>query len=211
MTSAEPKRRGRPRAYDPARALGLARDVFWRNGYAGTSLDDLASGMNMNRPSIYAAFGDKRALYRQAVTDYAETSRAVVAEALQRPVPLREALRAVYRGARDFYLADGSRGCFLIGTAVTEALGDRDIRDVVDATFGAFTVTFTERFERAAQEGELAEHPPEVLAQIATAALNNLAVRVRTGASADDLDALIDATVEVICANPVTETTPARQ
>ncbi|MHC9297497.1 TetR/AcrR family transcriptional regulator [Mycobacterium sp. LTG2003] len=202
MTSTQPKRRGRPRAYDPARALGLARDVFWRNGYAGTSLDDLASGMNMNRPSIYAAFGDKRALYRQAVTDYAETSRAVVAEALRRPTPLRQALREVYRGARDFYLADDSRGCFLIGTAVTEAMGDKDICAIVEVTFDAFTVAFTERFERAAHQGELADHPPEMLAQIATAALNNLAVRVRTGASADELDALIDATVEVICASP---------
>lgn len=156
----------------------------------------------MNRPSIYAAFGDKRALYRRAVSDYSENSRAVLTEALQRPIPLRQALAEVYRGARDFYLADDSRGCFLIGTAVTEAMGDKDIRDVVEATFGAFTAAFRERFERAAQQGELAAHSPEVLAQVATAALNNLAVRVRTGAAPEELEAMIDATVEVICAGP---------
>lgn len=156
----------------------------------------------MNRPSIYAAFGDKRALYRRTVTDYAETSRIAMAEALQRPTSLRQALREVYGGARDFYLADDSRGCFLIGTAVTEAMGDKGIREIAEATFGAFTAAFTERFERAAQQGELASHPPETLAQIATAALNNLAVRARTGASPTELDALIDAAVEVICVSP---------
>ena len=93
------RRRGRPRAYDPAVAMRQARDTFWRGGYAATSLEDLSAGMGMNRPSIYAAFGDKRALYLQAVTEYAETSRAWLATALARPRPLPDGLRAVYRYA----------------------------------------------------------------------------------------------------------------
>jgi AcrR family transcriptional regulator len=55
--------RGRPRAYDPDVALAQAMDTFWHAGYAGTSLDDLSAATGMNRPSLYAAFGDKRALY----------------------------------------------------------------------------------------------------------------------------------------------------
>ena len=177
-----------------------ARDVFLRNGYAATSLDDLASGMGMNRPSIDAAFGDKRELYLRAAAEYAEAARTALAHALAAPESLRGVLYSTYRGARDFYLADAARGCFLIGTAVTEANRDPDVRAIVDSTFDAFTASFAERFERAAADGELADHPPRMLAQIATAALNNLAVRVRAGASAELLDALIDATVAVICA-----------
>jgi TetR/AcrR family transcriptional regulator, copper-responsive repressor len=201
MTSVVRKKRGRPRAYDPDVALARARDRFWRGGFAATSLDDLAAGMAMNRPSIYAAFGDKRALYRGTVNEYAETSRAWLASALARPRPLRDGLRAVYRYARDYYLAGdaGPRGCFLIGTAVTEATGDAEVRAVVEATMAAFTETFAERFERAEREGELAPHAPDALAAIATAALNTLAVRARTGAPPETLDALIDATVDVIC------------
>ncbi len=171
--------------------------MFWRAGYSGTSLEDLAAGMGMNRPSIYAAFGDKRALYLRAVADYAEASRSFLVAALDAPGPLREVLRAALQGARDFYLDDGGRGCFLIGTAVTEAGGDPEIRAIAESTFAAFTQTFTARFERAAREGELA-HAPEALAQIAVAALNNLAVRARTGADRPTLDALIDATVNVV-------------
>ena len=59
-TERPPKRRGRPRAYDPQVALARAAAVFWKAGYAGTSLDDLVAATGMNRPSLYAAFGDKR-------------------------------------------------------------------------------------------------------------------------------------------------------
>jgi AcrR family transcriptional regulator len=198
------RRRGRPRAYDPAIAIRQARDTFWRGGYAGTSLEDLSAAMGMNRPSIYAAFGDKRALYLRAASEYADTSRMWLATALARPRSLPDGLRAVYRYARDFYLAGGAapRGCFLLGTAVTEAHRDAEVRAVVEATMSAFTATFAERFERAEREGELSPHPSDTLAQIATATLNTLAVRARTGASVADLDALIDATVGVICARP---------
>lgn len=155
----------------------------------------------MNRPSIYAAFGDKRALYLRAMTEYADTSRAWLAGALARPRPLRDGLRAVYRYARDYYLAgdDGPRGCFLLGTAVTEAHRDPQVRALVESTLCAFTETFTGRFEQAARDGELAPVGPNALAHIATAALNSLAVRARTGAEPAALDALIDATVDVIC------------
>ncbi|BBY42700.1 hypothetical protein A5765_22400 [Mycolicibacterium celeriflavum] len=201
MTRATARRRGRPRAYDPEVALRRARETFWRAGYAGTSLDDLAAAMGMNRPSIYAAFGDKRALYRRAAADYAETSRAWLSAALARPLPLREALGAVYRYARDFYLSGdaGPRGCFLIGTALTEATGDAHARTTVEETMAAFTDTFAERFERAGRDGELSPHAPDALAQIATATLNALSVRARSGAGRPELDALIDAAIAVIC------------
>ena len=181
-----------------------ARDTFWRGGYAATSLDDLSAAMGMNRPSIYAAFGDKRSLYLRAVTAYADMSRSWLATALARPRPLRDGLHAVFRYARDFYLAgdDGPRGCFLLGTAITEANRDPDVRVIVEDTMASFTATFAERFERAGREGELSPHPPYALAHIATAALNTLAVRARTGAPTAVLDALIDTTVDVVCARP---------
>ena len=201
MASAPTKTRGRPRAYDPDVALRQARDAFWRAGYAATSLDDLARGMGMKRPSIYAAFGDKRALYLRAITEYSNASRAWLAGALAEPGSLRDGLRAVYRDARDYYLVgdDEPRGCLLLGTAVTEARRDPQVRDIVESTMTAFTETFAERFEQAARDGELGAAAPDALGHIATATLNTLAVRARAGASVADLDMLIDATVGVIC------------
>lgn len=155
----------------------------------------------MNRPSIYAGFGDKRGLYRAAAADYAASSGAWLEAALTREGSLRDGLNAVYRYARDFYLAgeDAPRGCFLIGTAVTESRSDGDVRQIVETTMCAFTEAFTKRFERAEREGELAPHAPDALAQIATATLNTLAMRARTGAQPEVLDGLIEAAVDVIC------------
>src|SRR5437762_9717268 len=120
-----PKRRGRPRAYEPEVALGKALDLFRKGGFAATSLDDLSAATGMNRPSLYGAFGDKRALYLKTLEGYRALGRAAIAEALGGEDSLREALGRVYRSALAIYLAgeSGPRGCFLIGTAATEAVG----------------------------------------------------------------------------------------
>ena len=66
----ESKRRGRPRSYDPEQALQQIMEAFWKTGYSGTSLDDLSAATGLNRPSLYAAFGDKRAIYLKALAHY---------------------------------------------------------------------------------------------------------------------------------------------
>src|SRR5690349_19624427 len=103
MVQNNPKRRGRPRAYDPDTALDRARDLFWDAGFAATSLDALAAATGMNRPSLYLAFGDKRALYRQILDRYRGFARDALAEALSPERPLREAIGAVYRRAIGLY------------------------------------------------------------------------------------------------------------
>src|ERR1041384_1088527 len=91
--------RGRPRAYEPDQALARAMDAFWEGGYAGTSLDTLADKMGMNRPSLYAAFGDKEQLYLKALERYGEGSRAFVKGAFEADQPLAKALMQVYTAA----------------------------------------------------------------------------------------------------------------
>ncbi len=122
MTDA-PRKRGRPRAYDPDQALERARSVFWDAGYASSSLDELGAAMSMNRPSLYGAFGDKEALYLRTLEGYRQESLALLRTKLDPARPLRECLRAVYAAALDIYLGgDAPRGCFLIGTATVEAV-----------------------------------------------------------------------------------------
>src|SRR5580698_10081705 len=95
----EPARRGRPRAYDTKTALKQATDTFWRTGYSGTSLDSIAAATGMNPPSLYAAFGNKRALYLEALTHYWELSLAATREALAEDHPLGESLMLAYDAA----------------------------------------------------------------------------------------------------------------
>ena len=77
--------RGRPRSFDVERALDQALKVFWSKGYEGASLPDLTEAMGINRPSLYAAFGNKESLFRRVMDRYADRGRALVAECESEP------------------------------------------------------------------------------------------------------------------------------
>ena len=202
MVQKEAAKRGRPRSYDPDTALAQAMAVFWRAGYAGTSLDDITAGTGLNRPSLYGAFGDKHALYLQTLERYWQAGRTALAEALSREMPLREALRRVYQGALALYLPsdDGARGCFLIGTALTEAAMDQDVRTLLRDALHDFDKTFEERIRYAREQGELPrDADPAGLARMASATLHTLAIRSRMGESRKLLEATIEAGLDLIC------------
>ena len=199
---AEPKRRGRPRAYDPRAALLRATDAFWRTGYAGTSLDEISAVTGMNRPSLYAAFGDKRALYLEALAHYWELSFAAMREPLAEDLALDEALMRVYDGALSIYFSgDGRpRGCFVVGTAVTEAVEDSEIRQSLAAGLQTFDADFEARFRTAREKGELKDDAdPAALAVLATATMHTIAIRARAGAPRAELRELARKAVKVIC------------
>src|SRR5579872_3207131 len=103
-----PKRRGRPRAYQPEVALGKALDLFRKDGFAATSLDELSEATGMNRPSLYAAFGDKRELYIKSYARYRADARAAMVEIFRGEVPIRKRLERIYAAALDIYVADVS-------------------------------------------------------------------------------------------------------
>src|SRR5712692_6306635 len=89
---------GRPRGFDAELALERALRLFWEKGYEGTSLSDLTKAMDINRPSLYAAFGDKEALFRKALDRYAEGPAAYTQEALKEPTT-RAVVERLLRGA----------------------------------------------------------------------------------------------------------------
>ena len=203
------ERRGRPRAYDPDTALDQALGVFWTQGFAATSLDDLSAATHMNRPSLYGAFGDKQALYRTLLDRYRADARAAMAEALDPKLSLREGLLRVYATALALYLAGqkDARGCFMIGTAVTEAVENRAVRTELAAGLREIDDAFEARLRLAQQTGELPPTAnPAALAKLASAALYFLAIRSRTGEPHATLDEAATAAVDLICGPPANRT-----
>jgi len=199
----EPKRRGRPPAYDRDAALQQATDAFWRAGFSGTSLDELAAATGMNRPSLYAAFGDKRALYLHALDRYWRQAYAAMDAALEPNAPLCEALMRVYRMALSLYFPVNGRprGCFAIGTATTEAMQDPSVRRAFADGLRALDRRFEARIRAARDGGELAsDADPGALALFASATLHTLAVRARSGTPRAELERLARRAVSLICA-----------
>src|SRR5438132_13376534 len=87
-----PKRRGRPRAYEPDVALGKARDLFRKDGFAATSLDDLSAATGMNRPSLYGAFADKGERFIKSYRRYRRDARSALGEVFRDELPIRRRL-----------------------------------------------------------------------------------------------------------------------
>jgi AcrR family transcriptional regulator len=202
MVQKSKAKRGRPRAYDPDTALAQAMGAFWDAGYAATSLDDLSAATGMNRPSLYGAFGDKHALYLQALARYRAAARAAMKEALDPKHSLREGIRGVYSAALAIYLSGehGPRGCFMIGTATTESVLDREARSQLAAGLHEIDDAFAARIRLAQEMGELkSAADPALLAKLASAVLHTLALRARMGEPRAALAAIADAGVDLVC------------
>jgi TetR/AcrR family transcriptional regulator, copper-responsive repressor len=197
-----PKRRGRPRAYQPDVALGRALDLFRKDGFAATSLDDLSAATGMNRPSLYGAFGDKRELYIKAYQRYRADAAAAMIDIFRDELPIRKRLQRIFAVALDIYLSGdgGPRGCFTAMTAASEAVADPDIRAMVLEGFCELDKAFAACFRLAKQKRELpASADPQVLAQLASATIHTIAIRGRARVPRKELEAIVKGAIDVMC------------
>jgi AcrR family transcriptional regulator len=195
-----PRRRGRPRAYEPDVALGKALDLFRTQGFAATSLDDLSEATGMNRPSLYGAFGDKRELYIKSYQRYREDARAAMVEIFRQEMPVRQRLERIFASALNIYLSgETPRGCFTVVTAASEAVGDPEIRAMVVDGLTELDKAFASCFRRAREKGELPENAyPAVLAQLASATVHTIAIRARARVPRKDLEAIVKGAIDVM-------------
>ncbi|MDB5710452.1 MAG: hypothetical protein JWL96_2522 [Sphingomonas bacterium] len=178
--------RGRPRGFDPEEALKAASERFRTFGYAATSLDDLAAATGLARPSLYAAFGDKKALYLAAL---ARTHRRLEAtfDALEAAaLPRAALLKTIFASTIDLYLTGeiGPAGCIAVSTASAEAVADPEIR----AALHGFLAMEDSRMARILAASGVAR--PEAAARILMSVTHSLAVRTRAGTPRADLEAI---------------------
>jgi TetR/AcrR family transcriptional regulator, copper-responsive repressor len=195
------KRRGRPRAYQPDVALGKALDLFRKDGFAGTSLDDLSAATGMNRPSLYGAFGDKRELYIKSYQRYRDDARAAMVDIFRDELPIRQRLERIYGLALGIYLSGeaGPRGCFTVMTAASEAVFDPEIRSLVLEGFTEFDKAFAGCFRRAKEKGELTTSvDATVLAHLASATIHTIAIRARAQVPRKELEAIVKGAIDVM-------------
>jgi AcrR family transcriptional regulator len=177
--------RGRPPEFDEETALGRATEVFWSRGLAATSLSDLAVAMDMNRPSIANAFGDKEALYRETLARFIDQLKAEVSAVLFEEHSLDRALMAFYRGALDVYFSSKpAPGCFVMCTAPVEAIEHPQVRADLKRLIGELDGALARRFEQAKQDGQFStKRDSAAAAKMTQAVLHSLAIRARSGAS----------------------------
>ena len=146
--------RGRPRTFDETVALENATQVFWSKGYDGVTIDDLVEGMGVGRPSLYAIFGDKRAIFLRALKVYAEAKGERAAKALLTPQNLRDSIAAFLRFAVESATEKGSaRGCLMI--CVAPLVADAEVRRFLQHAAAGGAALVEARLRDAMTTGEL--------------------------------------------------------
>lgn len=191
----KPKARtpGRPRTFNVDRALDRALEVFWRRGYEGASLSDLTRAMRINRPSLYAAFGDKAELFRRVLDRYAEGPAAYVRDALNEPTARAVIQKLLNCTADSLSDAHNPKGCLLVQGAL--ACGDDASCAKRELTLRreAGEEALRERLKRAKAEGDLhADSDPVALARYVASVCQGIAVQAAGGASRAELRKIAD-------------------
>ena len=173
---------GRHREFCVEKALDAALCVFWRKGYEGTSYADLTEATGVERPALYAAFGNKEALFRRALARYDERYLSYIPEALQLPTA-RQVAAHFLRGAVEITTRYPDRtGCFGVNGVLAGSDGAEPIRQALIEYRAAGEAALRERFERAKAEGDLPETADcATLAAYLMAVAHGLAVQAKAG------------------------------
>ncbi|MBB5209297.1 TetR/AcrR family transcriptional regulator [Chiayiivirga flava] len=183
-----PATRGRPRNVAPDAALDAALQVFWKHGFEGTSLPDLTAATGMQRPSLYATFGNKESLYLRVLDHYVDRHMAFTRNALLLPTA-HDVIAALLDGYARLVTTPGCpRGCFAVNGALACSDGASGVQEELVKRRRARLATLTKRFERAAAAGELQRGTaPAELARSIMALGQGMAVQAAAGASRAEL------------------------
>jgi AcrR family transcriptional regulator len=179
---------GRRRQFDVDEALDRALAVFWARGYEGATLPELTRAMGINRPSLYAAFGNKEQLFRKALDRYQTGPQAFLGEALAQPTA-RAVGEALFAGFVRMHRGPGqARGCLIVCGALTCGEEAEPVRRELARLRQAAVTALRQRFERAVRDGDLPEGTDcATLARYVATVLNGLAVQAASGATEKEL------------------------
>lgn len=185
--------RGRPREFDPDEALAAALRVFWSRGYEGASLAELTDAMGITKPSLYACFGNKEALFKKALDLYERDKLAYMSKALEAPTARGVAERLLSGALATHCGKSDPHGCLgVISTVACSTEADSIRADVIKRRASSEAAVI-KRFEQAREEGDLPDAVcPTKLAGCLTTVLQGLSVKAQSGAEPEELQGSVD-------------------
>ncbi|MGH0795263.1 hypothetical protein S3E15_00053 [Bacillus mycoides] len=172
----------RLREFDKEKALDAAMQLFWEKGYAATSLSNLTAKMEIQRPSLYAAFGDKEGLFEAALRRYTNIHAASIRTKLQKERSVKEAIRTFFENmVEEEYKKESNKGCFCINTMVEIAPHNEKFEVLTREHQMYLSVIFQELIAKGIQSGELqSDVNAKALAQTLVTSLIGLTVLMKS-------------------------------
>jgi AcrR family transcriptional regulator len=188
MTTELKKLRGRPRIFDMDEALDKALLIFWKRGYEGASLAELTETLGINKPSLYAAFGNKEELFKKALTRYAAGSVTFIKEALNEASAYQVAQSFLLKAAE--FLTDTShpQGCMIVQGALSTGESAELAREVLIKYRVSYENLLAARFVQAQIDGDLSQDAnPKELAKYLATLHQGMSVQATSGANRQEL------------------------
>lgn len=186
--------RGRPRSFDRAAALRRAMEVFWAKGYDGTSLADLTAAMGINPPSIYAAFGSKEGLFREAVELYSASEGDNIWTGMTDAPTARAAIESMLRASAESFSRPGKpRGCLIVLGALNADASNEAVCSALREQRAGNVRQLRQRLERGVADGELPNTiDTRAIATFYASVQHGMSILARDGASRKSLLAVAD-------------------
>ena len=189
----------RPRKFERSEALDKAMLVFWQKGYEATVLDDLTHAMGINRPSLYNAFGDKHALYMEALARYREFYSGKMLTALSGAPSVKVGFRRIF----DSFIVEATErccpGCMIVNSTIEACAVSESVAEFVSETDAASVQAFTAALQAAQQRGDLsANKDPQALAVYLYSAVQGFQVRAKAGDDRQTLETIAALALSVL-------------
>lgn len=188
MTTEVKKSRGRPRVFDIDEALEKALKIFWARGYEGASMAELTETLGINKPSLYAAFGNKEELFHKALLRYASGPVAFVNDAMNEPTAREVAESFLVKAAEFLTDSEHPKGCMIVQGALSSSESAELIRNVLIKFRGSYENLLAERFAKAKIDGDLSSDAnPKDLAKYLATLHQGMSVQATSGATKGEL------------------------
>ena len=198
-TATQSHSKGRPRSFNAEKALGHALEVFRRKGYEGTSLTDLTRAMGIERPSLYAAFGDKEHLFRKALDRYCAQNAVRMEAALKEKTARRFIERILLDAAEMQTDPRNPPGCLTVQGALACGRESEPVRKELIHRRDETEALIRERLQRAKKEGDLPEDSrPSDLARYFATVIQGMAVQAAGGASRAQLQRVVETALQIL-------------
>lgn len=188
VTNVEKRLPGRPKSFIPDEALDRAVDMFWEHGFEGVDVDRIARAVNVTKPALYRAFGDKSTLLLRAVERYALVYGAPKIAAFLAEPDIRKAVTAFCEATVDTATGDARSGCMLAAAALGHSERVTEIRAWLANGFKRNADIFAERFEQEAKAGRLTREPgAKVRGRLLVDLLQGIQLRAKVGVTREEL------------------------
>jgi len=189
MVTNSPKRpRGRPKGFIPDEALDRAVEMFWEHGYEGVDVERIARAVNVTKPALYRAFGDKSTLLLKAVERYAITYGAPIMAAFQAEPDIHKAVTSFCEAAVNTASGEARGGCMMVAAALGQSERVTEIRSYLAKGLAASADIFAKRFEQEMKAGRLPRTPSaKVRGRALVDLMKGLQLRARAGIAREQL------------------------